>query len=339
MAHNLEQDKAGNVAFALRGAPAWHGLAQSTFGEDEHVTTAQMLDGALLSNWNVHLEQVQFPEGYRSVSDSFMVIRTNPFDQMKDVLSMVGERYHTYQNEELFAFGDNLLDGGGYWESAGSIRDGRTVFGSLKLGRDIVIDGKGVSDKVATYLLVTTSHDGSSAVQAMTTPVRVVCQNTLNMALGAGTKQSFKVRHTATVGDRVAQARQALGISFAYLDQFENEAQALFESALTDKQFGDLIEALYPAPDRNDSAKAVITKYDDKVDLLWDIYRNSFGTSAGVTGTAWGALNALTERIDWHRAGRKGTNAGTLAAASGFDAQVNAEKARVRKAVLEVAGL
>ena len=338
MAHDLEMHD-GKVAFALRGEPAWHKLAERVFTEDEHVTTAEMLSAASLAGWNVRLEDVILPDGYRTQSPSFMVVRDNPFDGGTDVLSVVGERYRTYQNEELFAFGDNLIDGGGAWESAGSIRNGRTVFGSLALGRDILIDGQGIADRVKTYLLVTTSHDGSSAVQAMTTPVRVVCQNTLNMALGAGTKQSFKVRHTQTVGDRVAQARAALGISFAYADAFEAEANALFAASITDAQFDALVKSLYPEPDRSDAAKAAITKYDTKVDLIWDIYRNGFGTSEGVTGTAWGAMNALTERIDWHRNGRKGTDAGTLAAASGFDAQVNAEKQRIRKAVLAVAGL
>ena len=338
MAHDLEMNANGDVAFALRGAPAWHGLAQHIFDEDEHVTTSQMLDSALLSNWDVRLEDVILPEGYTTKSPSFMVVRNDVLNNnTPDVLAVVGDRYHTYQNEDLFAFGDNLLDGGGYWESAGAIRNGRTVFGSLKLGKDIVIDPDGIGDKTDTYLLVTTSHDGSSAIQAMTTPVRVVCQNTLNMALGYGTKQSFKVRHTATAQDRVSQAREALGISFAYLDQFEAEANALFQSAITDKQFGEIIESLYPTPDRKTAGKAVLTKYDDKLDTMWELWRGP--TQLGIKGTGWGALNALTERVDYYRLGRKGTNAGILASASGFDAQVNAEKSRIRKAVLETAGL
>ena len=338
MAHDLEMNANGDVAFALRGEPAWHGLANHIFDEDEHVTTAQMLDSANLSGWNVRLEDVILPEGYTTKSPSYMVVRNDVLNGgTPDVLATVGDRYRTYQNEELFAFGDNLLDGGGFWESAGAIRNGRTVFGSLKLGRDIVLDKAGIADVTKSYLLVTTSHDGSSAIQAMTTPVRVVCQNTLNMALGQGSKQSFKVRHTATAQDRVAQAREALGISFAYLDVFEAEANAMFQASVTDKQFGDIIEALYPSPDRQTAGKAVITKYDDKVDTMWDLWRGA--TQIGIKGTAWGAMNALTERVDYYRAGRKGTNAGILASASGFDAQVNAEKARIRKAVLETAGL
>lgn len=335
MAHNLEMQD-GKVAFALRGEPAWHGLANATFTEDDHVTTAEMLDSALLSGWDVRLEQVTYPEGYRSTKDSFLVVRTNPFDQLNDVLAVVGQRYHTYQNEQLFAFGDNLLDGGGVWESAGSINDGRTVFGSMTLPREIVLDPSGCADTVKSYLLVTTSHDGSSAIQAMTTPVRVVCQNTLNAAL-AGAKQSYKVRHTATAQGRVDQARTALGISFSYLDRFEEEARALFETAITDKQFNDIVEALYPTPDPQ-SAKVSLTKHSNKIDIINDLYFSG-QTNATIKGTAWGAYNALTERIDYYRMGRKGTDNGIMAGASGFDPVVNAEKNKILSAVKELAGV
>ena len=180
MAHNLEIF-GREVAFALRGEPAWHNLANVLFDENAHVTTQEMLDSAKLLNWNVELEQVQFPADYRSVSESFMVKRTNPFDGGTDVLAVVGDRYKVYQNEELFAFGDNLTDGGAEWESAGSIKNGRQVFGSLVLPNEFTLDAQGANDKVKSYLLVTTSHDGSSAIQALVTPVRVVCQNTLNL--------------------------------------------------------------------------------------------------------------------------------------------------------------
>ena len=329
MAHNLEQS-GDQVAFALRGEPAWHGLANKTWEEDTQVSTSEMLDAAMLSNWNVRLEDIILPDGYRAVTDSKLVVRTNPFDQGTDVLSVVGERYKTVQNEELFSFGDMLLDGGGHWESAGSIKDGRQVFGSLVLPREIVLDESGANDVTKTYLLVVTSHDGSAAVQAMTTPVRVVCQNTLNMAM-SGCKQSFKVRHTSTVQGKVQVAREALGLSFKYLDKFEEEARELYETSITDLQFDQLVQALYEKPDTT-ASKVAHTKYANKVDIINDLYFHS-PTCETIKGTAWGALNALTERVDYYRAGRKGTDDGVLAAASGFDAQVNAEKGRILSAV------
>ncbi len=130
VAHNLETHENGQVAFALRGAPAWHGLANATFDVDADITTADMLKGALLNDWNVRLEPVIYPADYRAKSALNYVVRTNPVDAGIDVLSVVGDRYSVFQNEDLFNFGDNILDGGAKWESAGSIKDGRIVFGS-----------------------------------------------------------------------------------------------------------------------------------------------------------------------------------------------------------------
>lgn len=344
MAHNLEEFENGQVAFALRGEPAWHNLTNHTFTEDEDVTTQQMLDSALLSKWNVRLEDIALPENYTCDKPNFLVVRDHPVNVDEvNVLATVGARYHTYQNEDLFAFGDgllskNALDGvqGGYWESAGSINGGRTVFGSLKLNKEITLDGQGINDKTAMYLLVTTSHDGSTAIQAMTTPVRVVCQNTLNFAL-RGSQRSYKVRHTASAQGRVDEAQQTLGLAYAYADKFEAEAQALFATEISDKQFMDIVTTLYPAPEA-DAGKASLTKYDSKIDQIKDLYFVS-PTQFGIKGTAWGAVNALTERIDYGRQIRKGSNVSAMSSASGFDAQVNAEKGRILSVVKTLASV
>jgi phage/plasmid-like protein (TIGR03299 family) len=291
-----------------------------------------MLDSAHLSNWNVGLEPVQIPAGYRTISDAFMVTRDNPFDGGKDVLAMVGDRYKVYQNEELFSFGDNLTDGGATWESAGSIKNGRQVFGSLSVPREFILDPAGIADVTKTYLLVTTSHDGSASIQACITPVRVVCQNTLNMALN-GTKQTFKVRHTQKADGRVAEAQRVLGLTNTHMDEFEKMAQELFATSITNQKFDDIVEALYPAP--VDGTKGSITMHSNKVDLIKAIYLNA-PTQDGIRGTAWGALNALTERIDYFRNPRGGNIEGVASAASGFEAGVNAEKARILSAVREL---
>ena len=331
MAHAVEVGANGQEAFASFREPAWHGLG-TVFTEEK--STQEMLDAAYLSNWNVRLEPVTYPKGYNVLTPSYMVVRDNPFGEGIDVLSTVGERYRELQNEELFHFGDALLDGG-RWETAGSIKNGRVVFGSLALERETVLDPNGVSDVVKSYLLVHTSHDGTTAVQASITPVRVVCQNTLNMAL-RGVKQSFKIRHTQTVGGKVAAAREALALANSYLDEFDKEAQALIATEITKAKFDKIIEAVYPRPDKD--AKGAIKKWETKVDLIEEIYGSD--TTNMVAGTAWGAFNALTERLDWHRKGRgERGQENVLAAASGFDPVTNAEKGRILAAVKSVAGV
>jgi phage/plasmid-like protein (TIGR03299 family) len=291
-----------------------------------------MLDGAGLARWNVRLEDITLPEGYTSIADSQLVVRDNPVTGDPEVLSVVGDRYKVVQNEALFDFGDAILDGGADWESAGSFKSGKLVYGSLTVPKEFILDPQGANDKTTTYLLVSSSHDGSSAVTASITPVRVWCQNTLNLAIRKA-KQQFKIRHTQTVDGRLQTAREALNLTFDFMDKFEIEARQMFETTVTNDQFTKLVQGLYPEPDAT-ASKVAMTRYNDKFDTLQDLWLNS-PTNANITGTAWGALNALTERIDYYRDGRKGGEA-IIASATGFDPVVNAEKNRIREAVLSL---
>jgi phage/plasmid-like protein (TIGR03299 family) len=328
MAHEIE-------SFASLREPAWHGLG-TVFSEEK--TTAEMLETANLSNWNVRLEDLEIPTHLSSDKSYQYVIRTNPFNaEQKDVLGVVGQRYVPLQNEDLFSFGDNILDGGGRWETAGSLKGGRVVFGSLALERETVLDPNGVADVVKTYLLVNTSHDGSIAIQASITPVRVVCANTLNLALRTtkkkdGVKQSFKIRHTQTAEGKIAVAREALGLANKYMDEFDKMAHAMISQEVNAKQFNDIILAAYPKPEKD--SKGAVKKWENKIDVINDIYTGEF--NGMIAGTAWGAFNALTERLDWYRTARGNSNESILAGASGFDPVVNAEKNRLLKVVQSV---
>jgi phage/plasmid-like protein (TIGR03299 family) len=337
MAHELESQN-GVASFASFREPAWHGLG-TVFTEEK--TTSEMLEVANLNNWNVRLEDVQIPSTLTSDKSYQYVLRTNPTDKSQtDVLGVVGERYVPLQNEDLFSFGDNILDGGGRWETAGSIRGGRVVFGSLALERETVLDPSGVADVVKTYLLINTSHDGSVAIQASITPVRVVCANTLNLALGRtkkkdGIKQSFKIRHTQTANGKVQVARQALGLANSYMDAFDKMAHEMISKEVSAKQFNEIILAAYPKPEKD--AKGSIKKWENKVNMINDIYTGEF--NGMIAGNAWGALNALTERLDWYRSARGANNESLLASASGFDPAINAEKNRLLKVVQNVMSL
>jgi len=331
MAHNLEVEN-GEVAFALRGKPAWHNLANRIFNQDEDVTTQTMLEEAKLANWNVRLSPItnHIDESWNDVSDSSLVVRTNPFNGGTDVLATVGKRYKPVQNEELFAFADAIHDANAdcRWESAGSLKKGKVVFGTVDIPRTMVIDPQGANDETKLYLIVWTSHDGSVAVQAAVTPVRVVCQNTLNLAM-RNAKQSFKIRHTQSVEGRIQVARETLGLALGYFDEFEKEAQALYTQSITDAEFSKLIQAIYPKPEKD--AKGAMKKWENKVVLLDDLYHNS-PTNATIKGTKWGAFNALTERLDYYRSGR-GNSETLMAGASGFDPVLTAEKNKILKLV------
>jgi phage/plasmid-like protein (TIGR03299 family) len=320
MAHNLEVEN-GEVAFALRGKPAWHNLANRIFNQDEDVTTQTMLEEAKLANWNVRLSPLtdHISESWNDVSDAQLVIRDNPFNGGTDVLATVGKRYKPVQNEELFAFADAIHDANAdcRWESAGSLKKGKVVFGTVDIPRTMVLDPQGANDETKLYLIVWTSHDGSVAVQ-----------NTLNLAM-RNAKQSFKIRHTQSVEGRIQVARETLGLALGYFDEFEKQAQALYTQSITDAEFSKLIQTIYPKPEKD--AKGALKKWENKVVLLDDLYHNS-PTNANIKGTKWGAFNALTERLDYFRSGR-GNSETLMAGASGFDPVLTAEKNKLYRMV------
>ena len=324
------------AAFAARNTPAWHNLG--TVFEDE-VTTDEMLELAHLDNWDVHLRPVTVEgvDSDRFAKQYFATIRTNPFDGDFDALSIVGERYKTFQNEELFDFGQALLHNGGIWESAGSIREGRQVFASLVIPNSITLDPEGANDKVESYLMLTTSHDGTSAIVAGITPVRVVCQNTLNFAIN-GLKQSFKIRHTQSAEGKIQVARETLGLATAYMNEFEVEAQSMIETEMSNAQFETIFNQLYPLD--VEAGKAATTRHENKWEQALDLFvaDDENASNENIVGTAWAGLNALTEQGQWFRNPRGGNAESVLAAGSGLDAIANANRNKQRKAVLEFVG-
>jgi len=336
-AHKSEVEN-GSVSFALvdsRSNPAWHSYANKVFDKDsETPTVSEIMDAAKLSNWNVRLEPIaNLVPDYNMVSDSYLVVRDNPYTEgQKDVLATVGSRYKEVQNEDLFAFAQNLHDSNPdvKVDSAGSFKDGRIVYGSWSIPSQLVLDPQGANDTTNLYLVVHTSHDGSVAIQSAITPVRVRCQNTLNFAMKRA-KQSFKIRHTATVDGKIAAAREALGLSVAYFDEFSAQANELFTRDVTNAKFSEIINKMYPKPEAD--KKGSIKKWENKVVLLDELYHNS-PTNANIKGTAWGVVNALTERLDYYRTARSGSGESLAYSASGFDPVITAEKNKIVKQVL-----
>lgn len=323
MAHDLETRADGRVAFALVGDTAWHGLAQAQWEAGTYVPVSEMLEAAFLAKWNVRTEPWEIPAGYNADKDFVRIIRDNPFGEGVDILGQALASYHPAQNEDLAAFGDALTAGGASPESAGSIKNGRQVFLSWLLPNEMVLDASGRADVVKTYLMVTTSHDGSASTKAVVTPVRPVCRNTMTLALRTA-KSSVSVRHTRGASAAIEDARRTIGLSFAYMDAFQTEVEALIQTTIKDSTFESIIARAYPKPDE-EAGKASLTKWETRIDHLWDIYRGS--TCENIRDTAWGAYNALTEQLDYGTRPRKGSTDGVLASAAGFDPARNAKRA------------
>lgn len=321
--------------FASHREPAWHGLG--TVFTEEVTDYSRMLDLAGLSGWDVR-EQSIVPLAdddtilpARFVTPAQAIVATIGAENV--VLGVTGERYKIVQNEEAFAFLQSLHDGA-RWETAGAIKGGRVVFGSMAFERDFVLDPSGVADKVETYLLVHTSHDGSTGIGGGVTPTRVVCQNTLNVAMG-NIRNTFKMRHTKTVAERMKVEAEMWRKAHSYMDAFEAEAKSLYETSVTDKAYFDIVTEMFPKPEED--VKGSFAKWEKRQSVFAQAWNGA--PNAGIKGTAWGVFNALTEANQWGRSIRKTAENGSenfYAAGSGFDIPTNTFRQQALSAALSL---
>lgn len=312
----------GNLAaFASLRVPAWHGLG-NVFGKP--VTTEQMLDLSHLGRWNLRLvDAVEFT-GHPFAKPTQFVVRDNPFTGAVEVLGTVGGRYEILSNEEALNFGDQFSKNR-RWETAGSIENGTRVFATLAEADDIVLDPKGQNDTVKRYTLITTAHDGSGLVVIKRVHMRVVCKNTLGIALREAGDE-VKVRHTKTMRDRMVAGAKALGFLQANNDAFEAAAQKMIAKSATDADFWRIVDGIFPKPEKD--VKGAVKKWENKRDSIGDVWNGTTSSMNDLDKTAWRVFNTLTEHGQWFRQTRNGdTPAGRenwFAAGADFDASAKA---------------
>jgi phage/plasmid-like protein (TIGR03299 family) len=221
---------------------------------------------------------------YTKVPDRVALVRPDT----KEALGFVSPTYQAWPNAQCFEFFDNLVDSNeAKYHASGEFRGGRWVWITARVAQlDVNVGGV---DPHQTYMHLTTSHDGSRAITVSLSKIRIMCENTFNMAV-AGALQKWSVRHIETAKARLEEARQALKLTFKYADAFEKEAEALLSVAMTEKEFEEFANELLPDRPRKAST----------VELLTRTFAES-STLENVRGTRWAALNAVSEYTDWLR--------------------------------------
>lgn len=225
MAANVES------MFYVRETP-WHGLG-TRVSEAPDSQRALIVAGL---NWNVVQEPV-----YTGEEERIEGYKVNVRDTDRKVLGVVSDRYKIVQNREAFAFTDELLGEGVRYETAGSLQNGRKVWMLARMPHEYIISG----ERISPYMVFFNSHDGSGAIKVALTPIRVVCQNTLNLALSTA-KRSWSMIHTGNIQGKMQEARDTLFLAETYMDHLGKEFENLRKKKLTDKQVLDLIDLLLP---------------------------------------------------------------------------------------------
>ncbi|PSK90843.1 DUF932 domain-containing protein [Taibaiella chishuiensis] len=306
MAHNIFLDEqTGKHSFFSVKQKAWHGLGKIV---TEHPTSEEAIVHAGLdyevvktplytfgNSLSITENGIETVEAQVSVPDYFATMRTDN----NSVLGVVGKDYEVVQNADAFSFFDAIVGGGDgiLYETAGALGKGERIFITAKLPDYIRV---GNNDMIEKYLFLTTSHDGSGSITAAFTPIRIVCQNTLNAAL-KGTTGAIKIRHTVNAKQRLDQAHRILGMTNTLTIEMEGIYNHWANVRITDKDLQRLIQ-LAMVPNKETLNNLLTGKIDDLSTLYKntcnDVYEYAMSSESQqletTKGTVFGAYNAVT---------------------------------------------
>jgi len=302
MAHEVE-------TMAWTGEEPWHGLGVQV---PANLTPLQMQEAAKF-NWTVSKRPsytLDAPEWHEDVGiiqaeSTFHIVR----DSDNQVLSHCGRDYIPIQNEDIFKFFKRFTEAGHMtMETAGSLKDGREIWGLAKIAEDFELAGE---DHIKGYLLINQPHIVGRSLTIKLTPIRVVCNNTLTFALQQGNTASFRMPHVREFGNEVMEAAaEALGLSAERMTEFREAATFLSKKKAKHANVLEFIGEVYqPAiiaeRRHNLELKAQGKKIGEEAPLLeqFNMYptlavealeRQPGANLASAKGTWWGALNAVT---------------------------------------------
>jgi len=295
MAHNINfNEQTGQHSFFSVKEKAWHGLGQIVLDYPTSKEALQFagLDFEVLKRPNIH-----------KLDNGEEIISTNSFYTYRpDTGAILGDRlgkdYEVVQNIDAFNFFDAIVGGDGIqYETAGALGKGEKIFITAKLPGYIKV---GNDDLIEKYLFLTTSHDGFGSIMAAFTPIRIVCNNTLNVALRNHTN-SIKIRHTANVKERLEEAHKVMGISNQLSEQMEGIFNQWAKVRITDKEVQKLIQmAMVPNKEvlqniQKGELDELSTCFKNMCEAV-DEYNMTSPTqqTAATKGTVFGAYNAVT---------------------------------------------
>lgn len=279
MSHDIETT-------AWTNETPWHGLGTKVSSK---LSPAQMLKAAGL-DWAVNKRPMFYEDSKGlpnlKVPDAYALVR----DSDGSVLDVVGNQYTPVQNEQAFKFFNDFVKAGkAKMDTAGSLRKGKMVWGLASLGNSFTLPGK---DKVDGYLLVASPHEQGKSLRIQFTAVRVVCNNTLTMALNSSEiEQIFRHAHRRPFDDTMIKiAKEALGIANEQFETFAEQAEALAKKKITDQKAEDFLRAVFePTPKKSNKA----------LNLAMQALEHAPGQDLlSAKGTAWGVLNAVTYTTD-----------------------------------------
>lgn len=275
MAHMVE------TAFYAK-EPAWHGLGtvvSDTLSSHDALVAANL-------NWAVNPEPI-----YLSGNLEIEGKKANVRNTDRKVLGIVSDKYKVVQNEEAFSFIDELLENDiepVRFESAGSLDEGKRVWMLAHLPGRVIL-----GDEIIPYIVLANSHDGSMAVTCAMTPTRVVCQNTLTMALNNASR-SWSIRHMGDIKGKREDAARTLRLAVSYMGKLEETAEDFQQRKLTKESLNAVLDIMFPTDEENTNRKN--GNILDQKEQFLRVYASALVSDlAKFKGDAWGLYNGFAD--------------------------------------------
>lgn len=263
--------------FSVREKP-WHGLGRIV---KEAPTSHDAIELAGL-NWQVLSNPI-----YDGFGNEIKGFKANTRSSDNSVLGVVTDKYKIVQNTDAFDFTDNLIGEEMFYETAGSLRNGKTIWLLGKMPERYICE-----DKFEPYIVFTNTHDGTGAVKIAMTPIRVVCNNTLNMAL-SGAKRSWSTKHMGNMEAKLSEARHTLELANDYLDNLAIEADKLANETMKEEDIIYTLNEMFPIEDdASDRQKQNVQNAKDGIMIC--MLRPDI---AKFLNTKWGFINAVSDYV------------------------------------------
>ena len=256
----------------------WHGLGTCV---EEALTSSEAIEKAGL-DWNV-IPCPVFDDRHIQI----MGYTANTRDKDNAVLGIVGSRYSIVQNKEAFDFTDALIGEGMKYETAGSLKGGRQVWLLGKMPQTEIL-----GDKLDPYVCFTNTHDGSGAVRVCMTPVRVVCNNTLNFALSTA-KRKWSCVHKGNIQGKLSEARQTLGLMDLYLKHLAETADMLACAPFYEAEVMAALKKMLPVTEKT-TERQKKTIQETKEGIIECTFAPDL---VEFLDTKWGFLNAVADYV------------------------------------------
>jgi phage/plasmid-like protein (TIGR03299 family) len=272
--------------FYVRQTP-WHGLGTKV---DEAVNSQQALQLAGL-DWEVRQEPMFAGVGVNQTLAENYIANVRSTD--KSILGVVSSRYQVVQNKEAFEFTDFLLqnkDSEIVYETAGSLANGKRVWMLAKMPTILL-----ANDETVPYLVFTNSHDGSSAIQVAITPIRVVCQNTLNLAL-KGAKRSWSTKHTGNIEMKLQEAKRTLELATEYIGKLQLDSMTLVNQIIDNAMLEEFLEKLCPMPTTSAGSFKQEENVKERRDEILFRYKKAPDLREH-QNNAWGLINSVSDYV------------------------------------------